>query len=181
MNKSQTFGIEIAALANGSHAFDYLMHDDFFASIEQDIISKGNVFTDVLLEKTDLYIKAKFMSKGSVELICDRTLLPFNYFIETQNTLTFNFSDRNEEINEELVLIRRDTTVLEVSNYIYEFIILAIPLKKIHPDYKRKDEDENNDNILIYSSLSEESEPEDTGVDILDPRWEALKKLKDSL
>lgn len=181
MNNSQTYGIDIGALANGKHIFDFSMNDAFFASIEQDIITKGSINSSVALEKTDLLIRAKFINHGSVELICDRTLLPFYHEIKSENTLTFNFSDRNEELNDEIVLIRRDTNVLDVSNYIYEFIILAIPLKKIHPDYRRKDEDESNDNILIYSSLSEDSEPEDTNIDILDPRWEALKKLKDSL
>jgi hypothetical protein len=37
---------------------------------------------------------------------------------------------------------------------------------------------ENNDDILIYSSVTNVEESTDNNIDILDPRWEALRKLK---
>ncbi len=181
MNKKNPYQIDISTLAVGKHTFEFTFNDSFFENIEQEIIQKGSIQSTVLIDKTELMLRVNIKNKGKVALICDRTLLPFDYDLVSDNKLTFNFSDRNEEINEEIILIKRDTIFLDLSTYIYEFIILAVPLKKIHPDYKRIDEDENNDNILIYSSVSDESEPEDNNIDILDPRWAALKKLKENL
>ncbi|PTB92421.1 DUF177 domain-containing protein, partial [Marivirga lumbricoides] len=57
--------------------------------------------------------------------------------------------------------------------FIYETIALEVPLKKIHPDEELEDE-ESNEYIYIDDSLdSEEEENEE-----VDPRWEALKNLK---
>lgn len=180
-NNLKAFDIDISALALGKHSFEFQVNDQFFENFEQDIVSKGKIHSILLLEKTDLLLRAKFSNQGVVELTCDRTLKQFDYQLKSENSLTFNFSDRNEEVDDELALLKRDTINLNMANYIYEYIILAIPLKKIHPDYVRDDDEENQDNILIYSSVTDEEEPEDTDIDILDPRWEALKKLKDSL
>jgi uncharacterized protein len=181
MNSLKNFDLDISSLALGKHSFEFTINDEFFSHFEQDIVSKGKILSKIMLEKTDLLMRVKFSNQGVVELTCDRTIKPFDYQLKSENTLTFNFSDRNEEIDDALVLLKRDTINLNMANYIYEYIILAIPLKKIHPDYVRDDEEENQDNILIYSSVTDEEEPEDKDIDILDPRWEALKKLKDSL
>lgn len=181
MNTKKPYEIDVAALDAGKNSFEFVFDNAFFSTIEQDIIQKGSIKSQVIIDKSELMMRVKIINKGTVELICDRTLLPFDFELETDNGLIFNFSDRNEEINEEVILIRRDTAILDLSIYIYEFIILGIPLKKIHPDYIRKDEEENDDNILIYSSISHEDQPEDSNIDILDPRWAALKKLKENL
>ena len=55
----------------------------------------------------------------------------------------------------------RETATLELGQYIYEFIALAVPLKKLHPRFKDEEEDEDEDlstGKIVYSSEAEEDE-----------------------
>ncbi|EPR66666.1 hypothetical protein [Cyclobacterium qasimii] len=63
---------------------------------------------------------------------------------------------------------------------IYEFILLGIPAKKIHPDHlTEEDEDDEDEGWIVYeareSDLTEEQMKDDQN-----PFWKALKNLKNN-
>ena len=70
------------------------------------------------------------------------------------------------------------TNRINLARYVFEYIALALPVKKIHPNLQ-SDDDESDDEegILVYTSEST-SANEDQEDDKIDPRWEILKKLK---
>jgi uncharacterized metal-binding protein YceD (DUF177 family) len=85
--------------------------------------------------------------------------------------MIFKFGEAAEEVSDEITIISQDLQQLDVGQFIYEYIVLEVPMKKIHPRYQSdNEEDENEEGKLIYQS--EKSE------DVIDPRWEVLKKLK---
>jgi uncharacterized metal-binding protein YceD (DUF177 family) len=61
---------------------------------------------------------------------------------------------------------------------------LALPLKKIHPDYKNELDEEDNELeggfVYLDDASTEDSEEEtkEESTTAVDPRWEKLKKLK---
>jgi uncharacterized metal-binding protein YceD (DUF177 family) len=67
-----------------------------------------------------------------------------------------------------------------VAQYIYEFIGLAVPMKKIHPRLAAEQYEETEEGILVYRSAGEadgaEGDDESEGDDV-DPRWQILKNL----
>lgn len=175
------YKIEILNFAIKKYEFTFAIANDFFEAIEQDIVKKGNIHAKITLDRSELMIKADFELEGNVELICDRTLKSFDYPIQSFDTILYKFSDRDEEFSDTVMLIKENTRYLDLSIPIFEFIALHIPLKKIHPDFITKEDELSDDNILIYTTDKSDSEPTDQNIDILDPRWEALKKLKDTL
>ena len=76
-----------------------------------------------------------------------------------------SFSLGNVEILEEKI---------NIGEFIYEFITLAVPLKKLHPRFEDELE-EDDEPEMIYTSQDEEETDDSQETD---PRWEALKKLK---
>ena len=93
--------------------------------------------------------------------------------------MLFKYGEKDEEITDEIMTISRETVSLELGQYIYEFITLAIPLKKLHPRFQDEEEGEGEENIegkIVYSSSDETTETKN-GEEI-DPRWNILKKLK---
>ena len=80
------------------------------------------------------------------------------------------YGDKWEEISDEVIMMPRDEQAINVVQYIYEFIGVAIPMRKLHPRFK---DDENEDDDLFYSS-----DNDDTNDDSIDPRWGKLKDLK---
>jgi uncharacterized metal-binding protein YceD (DUF177 family) len=91
--------------------------------------------------------------------------------------IVFKYGDTDEEISDEIIIINREADSLELGQYIYEFISLAVPYKKLHPRYQGELETpEESEGKIIYTS--KDSTDDDENGDNIDPRWEKLKKLK---
>lgn len=172
MKGLREFQIDIFNLNEKLHEFEFKVDDRLFGIHEHSLIEKGSGVCHLKLDKTATMMTLHFDIDVSVELICDRSLDPFDYPIKLEEQLIIKFGEDNYSLNEEVLVIRSDTPTIDVSEFIYEFVTLAVPLKKLHPRYEGK-EDEQPD--LIYTSDSGAAEDKNEPVD---PRWEALKKLK---
>lgn len=169
------YSINIVGLSNKEHQFQYEFGGEFFRKYGTNLVSEGAFLVDLLLNKHETFIEVEFKIKGTVRLICDRSLEPFDYPIENTNTIVFKYGEQLQEITEEIVIIPRDTATLELGQYIYEFIVLGVPIKKLHPKFKDEVDEDNPEGKIIYTSgtSEEKNEKED-----IDPRWNILKKLK---
>ena len=183
MNKLREFDIEISHIKEHvQHTYTYKLDESFFTLFEDSLIQKGLLTVDIDLEKTPLLIRTNFVIKGNVELICDRSLDAFDYPIHSEQQLLFKFTEENEgEITEEIIGIKRETTKINMAQFIYEFINLEVPIKKLHPRFQEEEtQDDDSDSLLIYSTEAEnEADSDSPSEDLIDPRWLALKSLKD--
>ena len=159
-----TFKIDIFRLENKQYVHEFEGKDDFFEALDQELIQKGNFKSTVVLNKNETMIQMVYKITGSVELTCDRSLDLFDFPVDITQKMILKFSDHNEEITDELVLIDRNTQYINVAQDIFDFIGLQIPIKKLHPRFI-KDE-------VTYESLmkkfEEEYEEEDIDEDDLD-------------
>ncbi len=173
------FDIDIIRLKEGSHEFPFEIEEEFLQHFEvNDIASNGKLNATVTLEKRAALIEALFDIKGTVELTCDRSLEQFDHPLAIHQRVLYKYGPEEKEINEEVFVITNDTVSINVAQLIFEFIVLAIPAKKIHPDHRDEDEeDEDTEGKLVYVSEAEEEwdEPEENPEN---PLWEQLKKLK---
>ncbi|HET9054036.1 MAG TPA: DUF177 domain-containing protein, partial [Cyclobacteriaceae bacterium] len=130
---------------------------------------EGKFTVTVALDKRETFLETEFKIRGSVKLVCDRSLDEFDYPIDVNRKIIFKYGDQDMEVSEDVIIIRHGTEVLEIGQYIYEFIALAIPMKKLHPRFQNESDEEG----IMYSSGSGEEKKENE----IDPRWEMLKKL----
>ncbi|MDN3203509.1 YceD family protein [Algoriphagus sediminis] len=174
----KSFEIEVIKYTEGVHEIDFQIDDSFFSHFEEnEIAEKGNLTARVRLNIGANLIEADFFIKGTVELVCDRSLESFDYPLDLQETIIYKFGGEEKEINEEVFMITRDTPSINVAQLIYEFILLSIPSKRIHPDYKNEldNDDPSIQGGFIILDREEESQKKENTVD---PRWAALKNLK---
>jgi uncharacterized metal-binding protein YceD (DUF177 family) len=91
------------------------------------------------------------------------------------------FGPENKELDEDLWEITPETQQINVAQHLYDFIALSLPMKKLHPRFLEELDEEDDSDILIYSSrqaAQEEGGDEDGDDDEdIDPRWDALKNL----
>ncbi len=120
----------------------------------------------IQINKRDGLIEMYFNIKGNVNLNCDRSLKEFNFKINKKKKIIIKFEKIDEEINDEIVFIKQNTDVINVSKFIYEFFLLSIPLKRIHPSVVNEN---NIDNFVFSTKKKKENN--------IDPRFEKLKKL----
>jgi len=175
------YNIDIYGLEDKQYDYEMESGDAFFEELEQDLIEHGHFKTNIVLNKSATMIQLHFHTVGSVTLVCDRSLEPFEHAIDSNDRIILKLGDHNEELTEEIEIINRNTSRINVARYLFDFVALSLPVKKIHPSLRTDEDeidflDEDEDGIIVYSS-EDQAEKEDQEEKI-DPRWEALKKLK---
>lgn len=114
---------------------------------------------------------------GTVELECDRSLDLFDFSINAERIMRYRLGEEHQELSDELVVIPKESQTINIASLLYEFIGLEIPMKKLHPRFV-EEEDEDGDEELLVIYTSEDEAEEENEEESVDPRWEALKKLK---
>ncbi|CAN5243579.1 DUF177 domain-containing protein [soil metagenome] len=186
MKALNKYNIDIYRLSNGTHDYIFEIDDTFFQSFESEIINKSKAEAKVVLRKTDSLIEATFLIEGTVELECDRSLELFDYPISTKDRILYKYGEEEMEMDDDIYIITKLTQKINVAQHVYDFINMAVPMKKISPKYQDDDEDDS-DVKLVYTSggnYDDETESEeisdDETEDELDPRWAILKNLKNN-
>ena len=183
----KAFDIEIIKFKEGRHEIDFEIGDLFFQNFEDnEIVEKGRLTTRVIMDKGANVIELNFHIKGTVQLTCDRSLELFDYPLDISEKMIYKYGSEEKEIDENVHMITRDTPSINVAQLIYEYILLALPAKKIHPDYRNEldDEEFEADGGYVYIDdeleieTEEESPESEKEVKPVDPRWEQLMKLK---
>lgn len=175
MKGLKEFQIDIFSLSNKLHEFEFEITDKLLQVYEHSLLEKGEGTCKLELLKSETMMTLSFNITGKIELTCDRSLDKFMYPIDLEEKIIIKFGEEDYSLSDDVLVIKSDTPSLNVGDLIYEFINLAVPMKKLHPRYKDEDEDQPD---LIYSSQDEDTnEKNDQEVD---PRWEALKKLRDN-
>lgn len=172
------YDIDIINLSNKKHSYVFDIDGHFLSNMPDSFLETGKLQANISLDKSETMMQVYFEIKGYVQLICDRSNELFDFVIESENKLIFKFGDEYQELTEDIVVIPRALQKLNVAQYIYEFIVLAIPIKKIHPRFgdTESDEDIESEGNLIYSTSIPKFEIEDNAE--IDPRWAALANLK---
>ena len=170
MQDLKAFKIEIFGLSNSTHDFNFAFNDDFFTHFENSLVSKGKGACDVILTKTDSMITLNLKIVGSIELECDRSLELFDFPIAVNKEIIYKYGAEEKELSEDVFVILKGEQELNIASFLYESISLEIPMKKLHPKFRDESE---RDEMIYVSEAKEESQGEN-----VDPRWEALKKLK---
>lgn len=176
MKELRDYNIDVYKLTNAAHNYTFEVDDSFFGLFENSLLTKGSAKVAVRLEKTETFIKMNFHIQGSYELTCDRSLDLFERPVELNEDIIFKFGVEEKEIDDNIFIILKETQRLNVAQFIYEFITVSIPMKKLHPRYGDETADGENE-TLIYSS-GEEPEQTDQAEEEIDPRWLKLKDLK---
>ena len=176
MNYLSQYTIPFSGLKEGEHLFDFIADDRFFAGFEESEMTKGSVAVQVKLEKRSTYLRLSFALKGEVELICDRCLENYLQPIKSSYPMLVKFSETETDDGDEVIYIHPGSHQVEVAGLIYEFVVLSIPIRHVHPEGK-KGKSQCNQEML--HKLEEYKAPETEQSLEIDPRWNDLKKIID--
>ena len=164
--------IPFHGLKEGIYDYDFDAGDDFFELFDNPEIKGGELKINLNLNRGARFLEFRFKIAGHLNVICDRCLDTFNFETDTENELIIRFGDELEEISDTVLIIPREVTRFNVAQYIYEFAVLSLPLKRIHPDKSDGSSGCKKDMIEKLENLKPREE------DKTDPRWDALKNLK---
>jgi uncharacterized protein len=163
--------IPFTGLKDGKHTFNFIIDDRFFEAFEGSEVKNGNVDVVIELNKTPRFLELHFNLEGKVRVMCDRCLDMFDLAVEFRETLYFRFGEESYEQSENVIILSPKEYEIDVAQYLYEFVHLALPYQKIHPEMNGK----SGCNKRMIEKLNElRVEQQKT-----DPRWEQLKEISD--
>lgn len=113
-----------------------------------------------------------FFIQGSVKTTCGRCNEDFDFPLDFTRKLLVKFGEKTTEESDEVLVISRGENELDLAHYIYEFILLALPISPLHPDLENGQRGCNPEILRLLDEVSNAKTEGITG----DPRWEALKK-----
>ena len=175
MNNLKEYLIPFVGLKIGKHQFDYQIDNTFFKNFDYDEYNAVSVKVDIVLEKKSTMLELDCKHKGTVNVPCDVSGEEFDLPIKGKLKLLVKFGDAFNDDNEELLILPHGEFQVNVAQYIYESIILSVPLRRVHPGIK---DGSLTDVIEKLESLSpKENKQEEQQNNDIDPRWENLKKL----
>ena len=176
MKTMKAYTIPFVGLKVGKHHFDYQIDNTFFLDFEYDEFNAVNIKAELLFEKKTTLLELIFDAEGTVNVNCDLTNEPFDLYIKDTFKLVIKFGDEYNNDNEEILIVPHGEYQINVAQYIYELIVLAIPAKKTHPGIEDGTLKSDILNKLKELSPEMDEDKEKTSEDI-DPRWNTLKKL----
>ena len=169
----RAFVIQFGGLSLGTHHYDFLITDKFFKHFEDSEISNGKITIDLELMKQSTMLILKFMINGTSTVMCDRCTDMFDMKIEGEQQLIIKLGDEDFGDNDEIISVPVNENEYDVSRTIFEFIVLSLPQRRVHPELKNG---KTGCNKEMLKKLEENAVQEEKTK--IDPRWDKLKDLK---
>jgi uncharacterized metal-binding protein YceD (DUF177 family) len=164
--------ISFKGLKLGEHQYNYKIDKKFFDSFTYDDYLDTDIYVDLKLVKKTTLMELVFEVKGDVLVNCDISGEEFNQPIKGKLELIVKFGEKFNNDDEVVLILPHESHSLDVSQYIYETIVLSTPVKRIHPgvlDGTLKSE--------TLSKLKEFKQNIKIKNKTIDPRWDKLKGL----
>jgi uncharacterized metal-binding protein YceD (DUF177 family) len=173
MTTHKEFNIPFSGLKIGKHTFKYQISNTFFESFGYHEFNDADINVEVVLNKLTTVLEVEMEANGSVNIACDLTSEPYDQVVTATLKLVVKFGSEFNNEDDEILILPHGEYQLNVSQYIYEMLVLAVPSKRIHPGVL--------DGTLQSEALKklEELQPKESkkDKDKTDPRWDALKNL----
>lgn len=177
MKSLKQYSVPHTGLKLGKHHFSFDVNREFFNEFEYSIVKDGTVKVALVLDKQETMMVLDFEIEGKVVLTCDRCLSEYPQHIASKDRLIAKFSEDKdlEDDTEEVVVLSKNDTEIDVSEFIYEMITLALPYINLcdAPGNTSVCDEEMIAKLKEFSV--DESEEEK-----IDPRWDALKNIKNN-
>jgi uncharacterized protein len=171
VGKLSLYNIAFKGLKEGNHDFDYQISHSFFELFENSLVDDGDIKVKITLEKRNSFMSLNLVLKGVVRLTCDRCLDLYDQPVHQKAVLFIKFGEDNAEEGEDVIWLNSDDYEINVSQIIYEYICLSIPLKHVHPADKNGNSECNPEMLKKIKEYTVHPASES------DSRWDQLKQF----
>ena len=168
----ERFKIDLKGLTDEAKALDYSLDDAFFGALDDAQVQGGALHVSGSIRKAVGFYELLLHTEGTVRIPCDRCLDDMDQPIEAESRFVVKLGAENSE-EDDVIIVDETEGMLDTSWLIYEFIALAIPIQHVHAPGKC-----NPAMTQVLEELSADRSGDAESTQAIDPRWEALLKLK---
>ncbi len=192
MSKFQLYNIVLKEILNETRVYEFDLDNAFFKKIDSPEVQIGNVKAMVSVHKKVNTYELSFVLDGIITIPCDRCLDNMEQPIHYKEKLLVKFGDKFSE-EDEIVIVPESEGAINIAWFLYEFIVLKIPMKHVHPTgecnktmvgklkkhiTRQKSDDDDDDD----TSALEFDDDDDFTTDEkqTDPRWDGLQNITEN-
>ncbi len=190
MGKFSAYKLPLKSLGTGTHRFEYQLGKQFFVDMESSDVRDAALTVDLTVVYNGDFYDLSFKITGDVTTVCDRCLDDLVIPIDASYHVVVKYGEDYNDDSDDVLEIPESDNYLNVSYMIYDTVVLAIPIKHVHPLGKCNrqmsamlkkhrartgDEDADLENDLIDEIDNIDAETENNSAS--DPRWDALRKF----
>ena len=134
MEETKRYTIAYRGLRSGLHDFHFKVDGGLFRAFGSTEIKDGDCDVSVALERGESMLTLDVNVDGSVVVEYDRCMEDCNVPIHYEGQLLVKFSDEVHEYDGEVIWLLPMEDEVDLTQYIYEGIVLALPYQRVHPD-----------------------------------------------
>ena len=153
--------VDLNGLSSGERHWSGTLDGKFFVSFGNTEILDAGVSVEVGARKTEAGALVDVLMKGKLTVSCDRCLEDLQIPVESEALLEVRHEGRTEtapEDGRELVFIGVEETELDLTQVVYDYLCLSLPIQRHHEDGKC------NPQVLKYLNAGKsEEKPENDG------------------
>lgn len=183
MGKFTEYKLPLKSLPLGVHQMEYHIGKQLFVNMENNDVRDADIHVGLTVDHRGDYYNLDFTFTGTVTVACDRCLDDLVIPIDTNYHITVKYGDDYNDDSDDFLQIPDSDAYLNVAYMIYDTVILAIPIKHIHPLgkcnrqmstlLKKHRAGVTDDDDELESELIDEIDQIDA--DPTDSRWDKLK------
>jgi uncharacterized metal-binding protein YceD (DUF177 family) len=169
MEPFDAFVIPVTTLRMGRNELDFTADWRFFERFESSPIQQGSFEIDVIFDRFQDHWHLVFEIEGKMDTECDRCLTPISLPVSGSHELYVKF-DEGEPQEAEVINMPRETTQFDISQFVYEFIVLSVPMIK---RFDCENEKPRPCDLEMLAKLSGHQRSEESA-----SQWDALKQIR---
>ena len=175
------FIIPLNGLKQGRTRFSWKAGAEFFRNFDNKDIKDAEILVDVEVEKSGTYLGIDAVVSRNLTVACDRCGADVSLPVRSRISQSIKFGTEpvsgeeivvSEEDERETVYLPEDGGELDMSQTVYDFACLALPMKKVHPDGEC-------DPVALRFLSGEDFVPEERNEDKAESPFAVLKGLFD--
>lgn len=190
-----TFELPLKGMPCGTQQFEYHLGMDFFREMEStDVLSAAVDATVEVKRSGDIY-ELCITVDGELGIPCDRCLEEMSHRVEAEYRVSVKYGEEYSDDADNVIVIAENSNTMDVAGLIFDTIMLTIPIKHVHPEggcdasmqaqleaHRATIAEEDAEGMGEEDGAGAAPTSENSNNDDFpcDPRWEALRKLKDN-
>ena len=180
MASKREYEIAFVGLKHGEHEYNYVLEDKFFIDKGAENVENISATVKLVLEKNTGFMLLKFQTGGSASVLCDRCGNALNVQLWDEFSMVVKLIDNPDEMNQQeedadVFYISRSDSHIAVSDWLYEFTMLSIPVQNTCGV------DEGNNSLCNQTVLAKLEQMKKSAHELTEKSiWKGLEKFKDN-
>lgn len=134
MDSVERYTIPFKGLKPGVYDFEFPIDGELFRVFESSDIKEGACCAKVRMERAEKQLTLDVTITGDVVVPCDRCLEDCRVPVDFSGRLLVRFSDEPGEYDGDVLWLLPVEETVDLTQYLYESIVLSLPYQRVHPD-----------------------------------------------